>query len=346
MKLYQKCLGAGALVLGLSACEPTSECKALESAVEYNQKVLKQVKARASLVEKSRKNVEKNRSKTQELMEKYGFNLAEEQMRSELDKRAKAIPGVKISREVREVETGLVGKPEKRTFFTLTFKEKNAKKAQKYLEDILRPMPMFNFITMGTRGKGVWFIELARPEVEQVPIKTKPAPLPKLKSAENIASEFGFCGASKMRTELETITKEYKALSSDAKETTVNLPVSTSWVGLGRRTGLVVQAEEQVRDMSFALLAGLSKAKLNHKGLGTEGEGVILEFKGGDKDAGKLEQALPEKVLQSLVRMPGEKGLVRFIWTYRKGKAKGQGPHKGPHPGHKGHDHGHEGHQH
>lgn len=324
------------LVLPLVACDKTDECAELEKLTVRYEEVGAQMRARAGLHAQATKRAAQSEERTKALLKKLGLDKSETEMHAALQERAVAL-GARLDRGTREVAIdGEQNMTEKQTLWTFELAAKDSAEAVSQARQLAGSPPLFRYVALLGDGKS-WRFRLAAAQVVQMNLdEIKPVAAPKRASPEDIKSEFGFCGAGKLRSRLAELDREIAKLEVKAAETTVALPKSASWAGLHKRLSAQHAEEAHAREILDTLLTAAVTARVPIKATGVEGGVVILEMRGGPKERKRFQEKLSPSYLQSL--RPAENprpGLIRYMMVNR-GAAKSQKPAS---PGHEGHGH-------
>jgi hypothetical protein len=329
----------------LIGCGETEECKKLDAFVAEGERVVAGMKARHALRDKIADRAHRFESQTKAKMAELGIDQGEEQLKAALEARAKTIPGATFERSTRVVpseDPGATGDTE--TLFVLSFVQKDAAKAIASARALMASPPLFRLVTVVKEDKGDrWRVELARTDVDELPIKFEPQKVPKRPSIDDIPSQIGFCGAADKRKRIAEIDVEIEKLAPVSEEVTVLLPSSASWEGLGRRVDLAREVETESRRIIQLVLDGVLKSKVSLKAIGAEQEVVLVELHGTTKERAKLQKVLPEEIVQAMVLPEAEitPNIARFSIPNRVAKERRRPDQKGPEgeaPGHPPHE--------
>lgn len=311
----------GYIVLGLSAslalgCEQTQECEQLEKLVGEYEKATATMRARAGLHAQAQERLGVVKGEAEALLEKLGLDKTEEEMTAVLVDRAEAL-GARVEKGSREIPIGVGtgdGATERQTIWNFVLDAKDTADAIEQSRKLAGAPPLFRYVAL-LGGEDGWRFRLGKTAVEKVDLsKIGAAPAPELRSPDSIDSELGFCGASGLRSKIEALSEEMKALEEKAAETTVAMPKAASWEGLRRRV-LQTQAEEgEARAFLDELLTAAVRANVPVKAAGVESAVVILELRGGPKERKRFLSKLSPKMLEALRPADTERpGLIRYM---------------------------------
>lgn len=311
----------GGLLSG-TACSDTEECKELRKALNASERALRAAQGRAKLADRTRQNLERLRGEVEQKLERHGLDLDDDALFAKLKTRAESMKGVSIERGSRPVAPDpqrLTAQPETETVFRFSFKARDLASAWETALALSRDPPLTRILTLlgPKRRRSPWRLELGTSDIPQVPLTNlEPRPLPARKSASEIPEEFGFCGASALRAQIEKIDAEIDGFAEKAGETTVNLPLYASWRGLSRRTDLALDTETESRRLAEALVQATLSAELPFIGLALEKEAVLLEMKGGSWEKSRAQSKLSPDLLPQLRELGGgREGVARVALT-------------------------------
>ena len=336
------------IALALSACEKTQECKELDSMVKHNQGLLDAAKSKAAAHDRLLATATKAEKETSEYLDETGLSWSEDKLNLALDKRMKDVPGSRVIRNSRFKEESSAQNLLRRakTFWSVEFSEKELAKGLQTAVMFTGEKPIFMFekLSFDPKGNG-WLLELGRAVIDEVPNKPLPNALPDLKDPAFIASEFGFCGASKLRSQLEDIKTQYAQVKDKAEEISVLLPKQATWKGMLRRAKILVAVETETRKIIQRLMKGVADLKLKVHGLAFEEPFIMAEIKGGEKQAERLKKHMGSmatnaefmKAQKGRIRILVPNGLVRSFQNKGGPAAAPQAPSKTK--GHDGHKH-------
>ena len=323
----------------LFGCAETEECKSLKKLEREHEQALGVMRSRAGLAEKARARADKSRVKVEKMLAEFGLDLTESDLSEVMKKRGEAAK-VDVARGSRTVAAGEGSATADQTVWSFELKGDVAR-AVDLTREIADLPPLTNFVAfLGDESGDTWRLRLGRPDIQRVEIEVKPTPPPVLESADEVASEFGFCGAGKLRAHIAEMDREMEALQSEAEKTTVALPEAASWDGLGHRARVEHAVELENRRIVNALLSAAVRADVPIKAAGVEGSVVILELRGGAKERQRFQKQLDDKILQGIKPAETERpGVARFMYVNRiaqrrAGAEGGGGPGGGEHGGH------------
>ena len=336
----------------LGACQETKECSALQSMVEHNQKLLDSAKNKAAVHERLSASAEKTEKDVTAYLDEIGLNWSEDKLNKALDKRMGKVPGSRVIRNSRsKMESSTQNLLRRaKTYWSVEFASKDLAKglqtAMMFTGD--RPLFMFERLSFDPKGDS-WLLELGRAVIDEVPNKPLPNALPKLKDDSGVKTEFGFCGATKLRGQLADIKSEYAKVKDKAEAISVLLPRQATWKGLQRRAKILVTVEAETRKIIQRLLKGVADLKLTVRGLAFEEPFVMAEIKGSDRTAKRLKKHMGSMAVNAEL-MAAEKGFTRLLvpnpairgFQNKGGRAGPQPSGKGSapkSPGHESHDH-------
>lgn len=345
----------GLFVAGLllPGCD-TQECKELRLEVEARKNSLRSARSQAAVYEATRKRALAAEGNANKLMGALGVDRPESKIYAELLERVKKIPTATIAREVVQLPmTGQAGEiPESVTQWAIRFESKDAHAAFDITATLLQTPPMLRFASLirEEKSKNKWRVELRRATIDQVQIDPQKQPLKLGRDIGDIQSNFGFCGASEMRAEIEKWDAEIAQLRDHAEGLTVELPKAASWEGLRRRAEQMRDEEGETRDHLALFEEALKKSGATLKAVGMEASMSVLEIWGTAADRNKVEAALNERGLGSRIqpKKDSAKGveriLVRNATVDRRLRPQEAGPKLPPLPkeaekGHPGHEH-------
>lgn len=286
------------------ACDETDECRRLDRLKVENEEVLHQAERRAAQAASIETRMQAMKAQADKVFADLGLDQAEDEVTKSFEARAKE-HGASVERGTRELDPGSMpaaagGGTE--TTWTFTFGAKSMPDAWAKAEALMAVPPLARLIGMAPR-KGQYALEVSRGIVDRAPMKVAPTPLPKLRDPSTVPSEFGFCGADEKRAALAELAKKVEALTPDAEALTVNLPLAASWEGLAKRAQVIHDIEIESRRILREVVASAAKAKVEVKALAIENDIVIVELVGGQKERGRVEQAMPKPLLEQLQTM-------------------------------------------
>lgn len=304
--------------LSLFGCE-TQECKELKVEVEARKNAVRSARGQASVYEATRKRALAAEGNANKLLGALGVDRPESKIYEELLARVKKIPTATITREAVQLPlTGGPGEvPESVTQWVIRFETKDTKSAFDSTAALLQTPPMLRFSSLirEDKTKNKWRVELRRATIDQVQIDPKKQPLKSGRDIGEIPSNFGFCGASEMRAEIEKWDAELAKLRDHAEGLTVELPKAASYEGLRRRAEQLRDEEGETRDHLAMFEEALRKSGANLKAIGMEASMSVLEVWGNAADRNKIEAALNERGLGSRIQPKKEssKGVERIM---------------------------------
>jgi hypothetical protein len=302
-------------IFALAACEKTPECSALESMLEHNQKLLKSARSKAAVHDRLAKAAADTEKSVTTYLDEIGLNWNEAKLNKALDHRMKKVPGSRVIRQSRsKMESSTQNLLRRaKTFWSVEYAAENMDKgvltAMMFTGD--KPLFMFERLSFDTKSNR-WLLELGRAVIDEVPNKPLPNALQPLKDYSTVDSKFGFCGANKLRSELEDIKIEYKNIKDKAEAISVFLPKQATWKGLQRRAKILVTVEAETRKIIQRLLKGVADLKLRIRGLAFEEPFVMAEITGGEKQAKRLMRYMGAMATSAQL-MKAEKGRIRIL---------------------------------
>ncbi len=286
------------------ACDETDECRRLDRIKTENEEVLHQAERRAAQAETIEKRMQSMKAKADEVFADLGLDQAEDAVTKTFEARAKE-NGATVERGI-DVGGNLAGGGGTETQWTFEFSAKSTSAAWATAEKLMAIPPLARLIGLSPMSaRGRYRLEISRGIVDRAPMKVKPTPLPKLRDPSEVASQFGFCGADEKRAALAQITKKVEELTPQAEALSVNLPLAASWEGLYKRAEVIRDIEEESRRIVREVLAAADSAKVKVKAAGVENDIVIVELIGGKKERGRVEQAMPSKLVEQLQKVEG-----------------------------------------
>jgi hypothetical protein len=315
-----------ALAAALGGCGKTDECARLEAMIPRHEEALAVTRGRAAALPQVKARAAQEETRAKALLAETGLDLAEEQLRVALEGRVARLAGARLERTTRPVPGGTAEQGpggETETVWVVAFEADGLAAARAALMAVSPVPPLFRLRALLTDGARGWKVELARAEVEQVPIRVEPTPPPARPDPAEVPSQLGFCGAGKLRARLAELGAELTRLEAEAAETTVLLPTATSWQGLGLRVLLAREVETETRRLAGALLDAVGAAGLSLRALGVEREVLMLEVAGGQAERGRLERALAPDVLAAVTYPQApQPGVVRLLVANRVEKER------------------------
>jgi hypothetical protein len=315
-----------ALAASLGGCGENDECRRLRATMPRHEEALAMMRSRAGALPRVKEQAAAAEARAKALLSETGLDLAEAQLGAALEARVAALPGARLERTARAVSSGDAQDGpggETETVWVVSFEARDLGAARKAMDALAATPPTFRLRALLTDGSRGWRVELARADVEQVPIKVAPTPPPPRPDPAEIPSQLGFCGARDLRARIAAIGEEIAALEADAGETTVLLPTGTSWHGLGLRMVLLREVEVESRRIAGALLDAVAAAGLSLRALGVEREVVMLEVRGAQAERARLERALARDVLAAVTYpQAAEAGVLRLLVANRVEKER------------------------
>jgi hypothetical protein len=304
----------------LAACEDTEECRRLRALKASHERVLITMQARAGLKDKAVARAKAAEADAQALLDKLGLEKSDDELSALLAERAAAVKA-DLQKGTRDVPLDdPQAKSETQVVWSFALSAKDAAAAVDQTFTLAKGPPLFRFVALLSDGTS-WRLQLAKATVARVPIQVAPMPAPERKSAADIPSELGFCGASGLRGEVAALDAKIDALQAEAEATTVAMPTTASYEGLKSRAMLADLEENESRRIVAVLSSAALRANLKIKALGVEGAVVILELFGGPKERVKFTEQLDAKTLEELKPAPTEHpGLVRYMMVNRVGE--------------------------
>lgn len=325
------------VILSLAACQQNAECKALEKVLADNQKLLERAQRKAAVHDQIALSAAKTEKEVSEFLDELGMNWAESKLNEALDRRMSEYPGTRVIRKTRsQVESSSQNLLLRaKTYWSVEYTEadigKGVQRAFAFVGD--KPLFMVEHLAFDPKQKA-WLLELGRAVVDEVPNKPLPVELEKLKDSSKVPTEFGFCGAAGLRSKLETMSSEYESLREKAEAITVLLPRQATWKGLRRRVKILQTAEFETRRIMNRILKGIADLKLSFLGMAFEEPFVMVEIKGGEKQAKRLIRHMGVMAHKAEL-MKSEKGRTRILVPHKVIESlqnkKGSGP---SHSGH------------
>lgn len=276
----------------LAGCADTDECKRLRAVLEARTQILQSARAQAGALPVIEKRAASAEAASHKVMSSLWLNEPESKVHETLEKRTKAIPGASMSRGTTQTT---IGPPEdevavSETLWTIRFRDAAFEQAFLNLELLMSNPPLVKFHSLIREKKGDgWRVELIRAAVDQVPINPQPIQIPPPQDLSGVSRQLGFCGAGKLRDDIEAVDGELRSIKERAEKTTVLLPAAASWDGLRGRAELVRDTELENRRHLKVFRDAVVQGELVLKAVGVEGELVFLEIYGGKKELARLE---------------------------------------------------------
>lgn len=306
------------LVAGALGCQDTDECIQLRKIQKKAERTLRQAQGQASIADRTSEKLERLRSDAQSKLARLGLEMKAEEVEAALEKRAQAMPKGKVERDKRAKALDpreRTSSPELETVFRVEYAALDLQTAWRRAEAIIQTPPLTRFLGLYApkRRRLPWQLELGPAEVERIEMKIDPRPLPTRRNPDDVPEEFGFCGASELRTNIARVEEEIAAIEAKAKSTTVNLPLVASWMGLSRRVDRIVAIETESRRLADLLVNAAVEKEQRLIAVGVEADSVLLEIEGGRRQLGAIQRTLPEDLLQALRELPGQReGVARL----------------------------------
>jgi hypothetical protein len=296
----------------LFGCE-SEECTQLRELKKLNEARVAEVKARAKLKQIIVERMTQFEAGAKDAMAKLGLDLPETKLKEALDARVAKVPGATVERTTKPVGDADEGGAITETVWRIRYAAKNDAEGFAIMRALAQEPPLFKVITLLKDPKGKWMLELMRASVPEVPMNIQPTQLEPLRSASEIKSGLGLCGAGDLRRELEKLEKEFAEVKAEAEELSVMMPKSATYEGLERRAQLLGELERENRRLFEAFFAAVDTAKVRFRGTGIEREVVIYEIYGGQSERQRLEKSLPEDVLRGMKELDSaEKNVIRL----------------------------------
>lgn len=295
-------------LLGMIACGETEECRRLDEVHTATRRALAAAKGRAQLADRTGKSLERIQAETETKIEANGLDLDEGAIVSALEARLESVEGATFLRTTRpgEPKPGAEQHAFNETVLRFEFPAKGLEQAWAKAQVLMMSPPLTHILGLiAPKKRGdKWRLDLGRPDIQRLPMKIEPRPLPEVPSADDVPSEFGFCGASEKRAEIAQMKAETESFAEQAAATTVNLPLTASWNGLSRRTDRVLDTETQSRELVDALVNATLDSNQTFMGIAAEPEAVLLELAGDPSATKAVQSKLPESMLEALQELP------------------------------------------
>ena len=305
------------LALLLAGCEDNEECKRLRALKASHERVVITMTARANLKDRAQARAQDAEARAKALLTQLGVDQTDEAVTATLMERAEGLKA-EVQKGTRAIPQGdQPGQTEEQVLWSFNLSAKDAAAAMDQTLALAKGPPLLRFVALLSDGEA-WRLRLGKADIPQVPINVAPMPAPERKSPDDIPSELGFCGASKLRSEIAALDREIEALHADAEATTVAMPTAASFEGLRSRAMLADLEENETRKILATLSSAALRGGLKVKALGVEGAVVIIELFGGPKEKVKFSEQLDPQTLAALKAAPNERpGVVRFMMVNR-----------------------------
>ena len=334
------------------ACQETEECQTLQTMLEHNQKLLDSAKNKAAVHDRLAASAAKTEKDVTAYLDEIGLNWSEDKLNKALDKRMSKVSGSRVIRNSRgKMESSTQNLLRRaKTFWSVEFESKDLAKGLQTAVMFTGQRPLFMFERLSFDQKSdSWLLELGRAVIDEVLNKPLPNALPKLKNYSGVKTEFGFCGATKLRGQLADVQSEYDSIKDKAEAISVLLPKQATWKGLQRRAKILVTVETETRKIIQRLLKGVADLKLTISGLAFEEPFIMAEIKGDERTAKRLKKHMGSIAINAEL-MAAQKGYTRLLVPNPAIRGfQNKGGRAGPQPagknspekssGHESHDH-------
>jgi hypothetical protein len=312
----------------LAACDNQEECAQLEAMQRELEVAVAALRARADLADRIQANRDRAKARVEEATAALQLDQPEEAITEQLTARADRL-GLDVERSTRQTQDGPPGDPSLyETVWNIDLPDRRLEEIFPLVDELAASPPLTR-LSLITRSDDGWRMELMRAVVPQVPIKFEPKKSPPPPDPTTVESRPGFCGAARLRKQVNALVKEYNALSDGAAATSVALPEQASYKGLLMRTETVVRLERGARAVVAAVLQAAVASRLDLRAVGVEENNVILEIAGPPRVRGRLERNLPPPMTAAIEELPAPKdqSVVRLLI---RNPAAAQGPRAEP----------------
>ncbi|MCK6547789.1 hypothetical protein L6R52_18195 [Myxococcota bacterium] len=301
----------------LTACDDNDECRELRSTLKARKDILNSARAQSNALEIAQKRAAAAEGNATKLLKALWLSEPETRIQDTLEKRARVVSDAIFVRGAQAVGGERPGDPtSSETMWTIRFREADLQRAFRYLDEVTATPPLVRFATMvrESRDSADWRIELLRAAAEQVPINPQPVLLPPPADLSAVKRQIGFCGAGKLRDEIEEADAELKRLKERAEKTTVLLPTAASYDGLRARAELLRDIELENRRHLRLFREAVVASGVPLKGLGVEGTMAVVELFGGTKERAAFMLEVDKLGAAAAVQEPKnqKEGVLRF----------------------------------